>query len=94
MVPKSVHAPKWLTDKFTKTDGTWSVWFEGAENIIIPMDHHEYSDTGVIGDPFKASPEKGEKLFERFAEHLAKFIEEIKKIKVEVKNREFINKAW
>ncbi|MFQ5711667.1 MAG: creatininase family protein [Candidatus Geothermarchaeales archaeon] len=88
-----VHAPRWLSEKFIKRDGSASVTFEGAENIVIPMEHHEYSDYGVVGDPFKATKEKGERLFERFASHLAKFLDEVKGIQVTIKNREFTLRA-
>lgn len=88
-----VHAPNWLGPRFSKKDGSSTVTFEGSEAAIIPMEHHEYSDYGVVGDPFKASAEKGLKFFDRFSSHLADFIEEVKKIKVEIKNREFTKRA-
>jgi creatinine amidohydrolase len=88
-----VHAPKWLSKAFSKVDGSAGVTFKGQEYIVIPMDHHEYSDTGVVGNPFRATPEKGEKLFERFSDYLADFLKEIKKMKVEVTNRPFTSRA-
>ena len=59
-VKEFVHAPKWLGKAFTKTDGSAGVTFKNQEYIVIPMDHHEYSDSGVVGNPFRATPEKGE----------------------------------
>jgi creatinine amidohydrolase len=88
------HAPKWLTNKFSKKDGTGTVEFEGLENIWIPMEHYEYSDSATIGNPFTATPEEGKALIERIATNLANFCNEIKKIKVEVKTREFDERAW
>jgi len=92
-VKEFVHAPQWMGKAFTKSDGSAGVTFKGQEYIVVPMEHHEYSDSGVVGNPFRATPEKGEKLFERFASYLADFLEEVKKIKVTVKNREFTNRA-
>ena len=42
-----------------------------------PMDHHEFSDTGVIGNPFRATAEKGEKAFTLYADHLVDAIAEL-----------------
>jgi len=92
-VKEFVHAPKWMGEAFTKADGSAGVIFQGQEYIVVPMEHHEYSDSGVVGNPFRATPEKGEKLFERFASYLAGFLEEVKKIKVEVTSRAFTNRA-
>jgi creatinine amidohydrolase len=61
------------------------------------MDHQEYSDTGLIGrpgNPFRASAEKGKRIFEKKAEIMAEFINEVKKIKVEVRNRDFYNRTF
>jgi len=93
-VRDAAHAPRWLTEKFSKTDGTATVNFEGAENIIIPMEHFEYNDSATIGNPFRASKEQGEKLIERISAHLANFVNEAKKIEVTIKTREFDERAW
>ena len=93
-VKDSAHAPGWLGDKFKKKDGTSTVEFEDAENIWIPMDHYEYSDSHTIGDPFAATSEEGKASVERSATHLSNFLNEIKKIKVEIKTREFNDRSW
>ena len=69
------------------------VTFEGAENIWVPMEHHEYSDTATIGNPFRGSKEKGVRYFEAGARHLASFLEEVKKFEVKIKTRAFDNRA-
>ena len=63
---------------------------------MIPMEHHEYCDTATIGDPLKSSKEKGEKLFQIQSDHLASFLEEIKKIKIVVpeEKRDFVDRSW
>ncbi len=93
-VADTAHAPAWLGEKFTKVDGTATVAFEGAENIWMPMDHYEYSDSATIGDPKGASPELGEALFERMAGHLADFARAVKQIKVEIKQRDWVERTW
>ncbi len=90
---RSIHAPKWLGEKFLKTDGTPTVQFLGYEGIWIPLEHHEYSDNATIGNPFIASKETGEAIIERVANHLAAFCNELKKIQVSVRNREFVERA-
>lgn len=89
------HAPKWMGDKFSKKDGSDKVEFMGSENIWVPMEHHEYSDTATIGNPFRGTKEKGEKYFQISGEALAAFIEEVKKfdIKIPDKKRLFANRA-
>ena len=78
------HAPRFMGDKFSKKDGTGHVEFMGAENAWVPMEHHEYSDTATIGDPFAGAKEKGEKYFQVAGEALAQFIEEVKKFDIKV----------
>ncbi|MEE9240256.1 MAG: creatininase family protein [bacterium] len=83
------HAPSWLGDAFSKRNGSSYVTYKGADVIWLPMEHQEYSDTGLIGNPFRASAEKGDRIFQRKAEILAAFCEEIKDLKVEVRNRSY-----
>lgn len=89
------HAPVWMGPEFSKMDGTATVKFQGSENIIVPMEHHEYSDHATIGNPFRGTREKGLKLFEKEAEHLAAFVNEVKKFpfKVEAEKRDFPERA-
>ena len=87
------HAPHWMGAAFSKRDGMPTVIFQGSENIFVPMEHHEYSDTATIGNPFRGTPEKGRKLFERGGRHLADFVNEVKKIPVSVTKRDFPERA-
>jgi creatinine amidohydrolase len=90
------HAPKWMGPAFTKSDGTNTVKFQGSENIFIPMLHHEYSDTATIGNPLRASVEQGRAVFERIGNHLAAFLEEVKKFdfKVPDAKRDWPGRFW
>ena len=58
------------------------------------MEHHEYADDATIGDPFLGTKEKGEKIYERSSQNLSDFIEEVKKIKVDIKVRDYDFRAW
>jgi creatinine amidohydrolase len=93
--PDRTHAPRWMGDAFSKHDGSGLVTFLGAENIWVPMEHHEYSDTATIGNPLRATKEKGEKYFEIAGDALAKFLEEVKKFDIVVpeEKRQFTNRA-
>lgn len=88
------HAPAWLGEKFKKVDGLATVAFEGAENIWIPMDHYEYSDSATIGNPKGATAELGNALFERMSDHLADFAKAVKQVPVEIKQRDWVERAW
>ncbi len=85
--------PPFLPESFMKKDGTPNVEFEGYNYFVFPMEHREFSDTGLIGNPFRASKEKGLESFKRFSGHLVRALKEFEKIKVEVKNREFVNRV-
>ncbi len=46
--------------------------FEGYQYFTFPMDHHEFVENGVIGNPLRATAEKGHEAFRRYSEHVAK----------------------
>jgi creatinine amidohydrolase len=80
-VKERAHTPAYLPQSFLKEDGAADVLFEGERFLVLPMEHMEFTDSGVIGDPFAASKEKGEKILQRYAEYGIKVINELKKIK-------------
>jgi creatinine amidohydrolase len=90
-----IHAPRWLPqDVFKKKDGDPYVIFKGYDKLImVAMEHSEYADRGIVGNPEGASAEKAEKIYRCVADILAAFLEELKKVKVDVKNREFVNRV-
>lgn len=92
-VEDRAHAPAYMTDKFSKIDGTATVKFLGSENIWIPMDHHEYCDTAVIGNPFRATRDKGLAMLDRMAGHLAAYIGEVRKFDVEITASDYPGRA-
>ena len=89
----STHAPAYMGPNFRKKDGSATVEFKGVETIWVPMEHHDYCDNAVIGNPFRATAEKGRKYFDLVSDHMAAFINEVKKFKIEVKNRDFPERA-
>lgn len=92
-VQDRTHAPPWMGPAFSKRDGSGMVEFNETEQVWIPMEHHEYSDTSTIGNPFRGTKEKGLRYFEYSASHLAAFLEEVKKFPTKATNREFNNRA-
>lgn len=91
--PEKAHKPKWLPDSFMKTDGAPTIGFKGYEYFVMSLEHREFTDTGTMGNPLMGSKEKGKIMIERFSKHLAEALEALKPVKVEVKNREFTNRA-
>jgi creatinine amidohydrolase len=83
------QVPGWLPDSFIKKDGAPDVEFDGYQYFVFPMDHGEFSRTGVIGNPLTATAEKGEEALERFADHLVKAIDEFRPLQVNVTRRAF-----
>jgi creatinine amidohydrolase len=62
--PDRAQVPRWLPDSFIKKDGAPDVEFDGYQYFVFPMDHGEFSRTGVIGNPMTATAEKGEEALE------------------------------
>jgi creatinine amidohydrolase len=87
------HIPDFLPSTFGKKDGMPDVEFDGYKYFTFPMDHHEFIESGTIGNPLRASKEKGEEAFRRLSEHVAKGIMELMKVEVTVHNREFIDRV-
>lgn len=87
------QVPQWLPKTFGKKDGAPDIQFEGFSYFQFPMDHHEFTHSGVIGNPERATVEKGEEAFRRYAEHVAKAVAALQDVEVTVKNREFIDRV-
>jgi creatinine amidohydrolase len=83
------HIPEFLPKSFSKHDGMPDIEFEGYKYFSFPMDHHEFIESGTIGNPLRATAEKGEEAFKRYSEHVARGIAELMKVPVEVRSREF-----
>jgi creatinine amidohydrolase len=83
------QVPRWLPDSFIKKDGAPDVEFDGYQYFVFPMDHDEFSRTGVIGNPMRATAEKGDEALTRFADHLVKAIDEFRGVDVTIKKRAF-----
>lgn len=87
------HIPEFLPKTFEKKDGLPDVEFDGYKYFTFPMDHHEFIESGVIGNPLRATKEKGEEAFRRLSTHVALGIMELMKVPVEVHNREFVDRV-
>ncbi|GMQ79004.1 MAG: creatininase family protein [Anaerolineae bacterium] len=81
--------PEFLPRTFAKQDGMPDVEFDGYTYFNFPMDHHEFIESGTIGNPLRATKEKGEEAFRRLSEHVARGILELMEVPVEVHHREF-----
>lgn len=87
------HIPDFLPKSFEKEDGMPDVGFEGYKYFTFPMDHHEFIESGTIGNPLRATAEKGEEAFRRLGEHVARGVLELEKVEVTIKNREFVDRV-
>jgi creatinine amidohydrolase len=92
-VDTRAHIPEFLPKSFSKEDGMPDAEFEGFQYFSFPMDHHEFVENGIIGNPMRATAEKGEEAFRRLSEHVARGILELEKVPVEVHHREFIERV-
>lgn len=87
------HIPEALPQSFGKKDGMPDVEFEGYTYFNFPMEHHEFIESGVIGNPLRATKAKGEEAFKRLSEHTARGVLELMSIPVNVHTREFKDKV-
>jgi creatinine amidohydrolase len=87
------HIPEFLPDSFAKKDGMPDVEFDGYTYFNFPMDHHEFIESGTIGNPLRATKEKGEEAFRRLSDHVARGILELMAVPVEVHDREFVDRV-
>jgi creatinine amidohydrolase len=87
------HIPEVLPQSFGKKDGMPDVEFEGYTYFNFPMEHHEFIESGVIGNPLRATKAKGEEAFKRLSEHTARGVLELMNVNVSVHTREFKDKV-
>lgn len=87
------HIPEFLPNSFAKKDGMPDVEFDGYTYFNFPMDHHEFIESGTIGNPLRATKEKGEESFRRLSDHVSRGILELMEVPVEVHNREFVDRV-
>lgn len=87
------HIPQSLPQSFGKKDGMPDVEFEGYTYFNFPMEHHEFIESGVIGNPLRATKAKGEEAFKRLSEHTARGVLELMTLPVNVHTREFKDKV-
>jgi creatinine amidohydrolase len=85
--------PDWFPDSFVKLDGAPDVEFQGYQYFLFPTDHSDFTPSGVIGNPFRASAEKGRETYERYARHLADALVEFEKVAVHVHTRDWPDRA-
>jgi creatinine amidohydrolase len=92
-VDTRAHIPEALPKAFSKDDGMPDAEFEGYQYFTFPMDHHEFVENGVIGNPMRATAEKGDEAFRRLSEHVARGVLELEKVPVHVHTREFVERV-
>jgi creatinine amidohydrolase len=94
-VVDKAHSPKWLGDAWGKKDGMPDAEFQGYQYFNFPFDHEEFTDSGIMGNPHRGTAQKGEIAFQRFSKHLIDAVDELERVDVQVKNRDWTEgKAW
>ena len=91
-----IHAPALLGSAFSKRAGSGlAVSFRGAENIELGMDDYEFvRPVRHAGPPqTRATAERGHLILDALADDLAAFVAEIKNVSVEVRQRDFPERA-
>lgn len=79
----------WMPEKFVKDSGSgFEIKYEDYP-VRLALEQEEYSPEGIMGNPELGSREKGEKIYGRMIDLFTRFLEDLKKVKVKVKEREF-----
>tara|TARA_B100000686_G_scaffold309317_1_gene351116 strand:- start:1244 stop:1510 length:267 start_codon:yes stop_codon:yes gene_type:complete len=85
--------PSCVKARFAKKNRIPDVEFEGYTYFNFPMDHHEFIESGVIGNPLRATKEKGQESFRRLGEHVARGILELMQVPIKVHTTEFVDRV-
>jgi len=88
-VKDKAHAPKWLGGAWRKKDGMPDIEFQGYSYFDMPFEHHEFTDSGIMGNPHRGAAYKGEIAFNRFSNHLIDAVHEFEKIDINIKNADW-----
>lgn len=88
-VDQKVRRPEWFPEEFVKLDGAPEVEFRGYQYFSFATEHSDFTDSGIIGNPFRATAAKGERVLELFAAHLAAALQQFQTVPVTITNREF-----
>lgn len=88
-VAERAHQPEWFPEGFIKADGAPDVEFLGYQYFVFATDHKDFTSSGVIGNPFRASAAKGEACYQRYAEHLAAALRAFERVQVHVHTRDW-----
>jgi creatinine amidohydrolase len=83
------HAPAWLGKAWKKKDGMPDIEFQGYRYFDMPFEHGEFTDSGIMGNPFRAASYKGEIAFNRFANHLIDAVHELEKVELDVRSADW-----
>jgi len=89
MVKELPTTPSYLPEGSVKDSGSGFGFKYKDFPARMAFDQPEYGVSGVMGNPFLGSREKGEKIYERMTDLFAEFIRGIKDVKVEIKKRDF-----
>jgi len=92
--PTRGHSPTFLPPKFTKDSADpWATWDGKYKLLYVPLNHNEVTETGILGNPFVATKENGEKSVAIQSKIMADVLNELRKVNVVAVNREFSDRA-
>lgn len=94
MRPEKAHSPEWLPKAFAKHDTNPGLAFKGYEYFTAPMEHWQMTDSGLVGNPGRATKEKGDQAIQRYSDYLVEAISELRTVDVNVTQRDWPERAW
>ncbi|MBI4199783.1 MAG: creatininase family protein [Chloroflexi bacterium] len=86
--PSYVAASK----KFQQDAGFSKAIKFAGHGVFMPQENSDYSESGTVGNPMRATAEKGTRILNRFSEFVADLCNELKPLKVHVHNATFADR--
>ncbi len=87
------HTPKVVAGSQFNQDAGFSKTIKfGAYQVFMPQENADYSTTSTVGNPERATAEKGNRMLDRFVDYTADVCTELKGMEVEVHTKVFTDR--
>ena len=85
------HTPAYVagSSKFVQDAGFSKTIKFGDYQVFLPQENSDYSDSSTVGNPERATAEKGERMLERFVSYAVELCQELKSLQVDVHTTSF-----
>ena len=86
--------PGWMKGDMVKEAGSGFRFKYRGYPVGAGLDQSEYSPVGIMGNPLKASREKGKAIYDRMTDLFADFLRDLKTVEVDIHTRDFLDRVF